>query len=396
MTPQTTIRQCAILAGGLGTRLGALTANTPKPILPVGGRPFLGWLMREISRYGIEEILLLSGHLSEKLRESVDEIAANLPRKLTIRYSEEPVRAGTGGALFHARHLLDDRFLLLNGDSLLDFNLATLLAQAALDPPEIIGRLAIRPVPDASRYGQVTTSADHITAFQPRPPENAPPGPGWINAGVYLFRRDILDHATSICSLEADILPFLATSGRLRATQAAGYFIDIGIPTDFARAQTELPAALKRPASNSSQAPAKPSRSPPPPAGTSSSSPTNPASPAASTPNPTSQPSTPGSPTKSTPPQAPSTTSATAPTTPKPHSKPTANRTPGENPNPACSSISSPPGNSIPPDVTSSATNRPTSQPPRPLICRRLCFNPGGWTMLFATSSKQISKRVLF
>ncbi len=246
--PQATIRQCAILAGGLGTRLGALTATTPKPILPVGGRPFLGWLIREVSRFGIEEILLLTGHLSDRVRETVTAIADSLPRRLSIRFSEEPVRAGTGGALFHAAPMLDERFLLLNGDSLLDINLAAMLAAASQDDPDVIGRIAIRPVVDTSRYGFVARDGDRITDFLPRLPEGTPPGPGWINGGVYLFNREIAAHANAICSLEADILPNLARAGRLRASTADGYFIDIGIPADFERAQTELPAALRRPA----------------------------------------------------------------------------------------------------------------------------------------------------
>ena len=79
------IRQCAILAGGLGTRLGALVADTPKPVLPVGGRPFLSWLIREVSRFGIEEVLLLTGHLSVRVREEVAGFGAQLPRPVAIR-----------------------------------------------------------------------------------------------------------------------------------------------------------------------------------------------------------------------------------------------------------------------------------------------------------------------
>lgn len=241
-----TLRQCAILAGGLGTRLGALTAHTPKPILNVGGRPFLGWLMREISRFGFEEVLILSGHLAGQVRDAVERIAAELPRKLVVRYSEEPVRAGTGGALYHAREMLDERFLLLNGDSFLDVNISTMLAAFARDPVEVIGRIAVRPVPDASRYGIVTFSGDRVETFQPRPPENAIAGPGFINGGVYLFDRAIVELTQPVCSLELDILPGLAVLGRLRAQQSDGYFIDIGIPTDLARAQRELPVALRR------------------------------------------------------------------------------------------------------------------------------------------------------
>ncbi len=111
-----TVRQCAILVGGLGTRLGALTAATPKPILPCGDRPFLAWLMREFVRFGVSEFLLLTGHLSDEVARAVAAIQAGLPRDVRVALSEEPVRAGTGGAVFHARDRLEERFLLCNGD----------------------------------------------------------------------------------------------------------------------------------------------------------------------------------------------------------------------------------------------------------------------------------------
>src|SRR5580658_1054912 len=106
------MRQCAVLAGGLATRLGAITAEVPKPLLPIGDRPFLAWLLAELSRFGIEDVLLLTGHLSGRMQASVRDLASVLPRHLRIDVSEEPVRAGTGGALFHARARLDERFLL--------------------------------------------------------------------------------------------------------------------------------------------------------------------------------------------------------------------------------------------------------------------------------------------
>src|ERR1700733_10419997 len=118
-----TVTQCAILAGGLGSRLGALTEGMPKPLLSRGGRPFLAWLLGELSRFGVTEFLLLTGHLSEKFEHAIPAIQAMLPRRVTITVSREPVRAGTGGAVFHARHLLRERFLLCNGDSLFDANL---------------------------------------------------------------------------------------------------------------------------------------------------------------------------------------------------------------------------------------------------------------------------------
>jgi D-glycero-D-manno-heptose 1,7-bisphosphate phosphatase len=237
------VRQCAVLVGGLGTRLGALTASTPKPILPCGDRPFLAWPMREMLRFGVEEFLLLTGHLSDRLAQAAAEIAASLPRRVDVQLAEEPLRAGTGGALYHARDRLHERFLLCNGDSLFDCNLANLLAAAAEDAPPAVGRLMLRPLEDASRYGVVTLEGERIAAFREPPPAGTP---GVINAGIYVFSRALLDLVQPVCSLERDVMPRLAAVGALRGTLGDGYFRDIGVPEDFARAQTEIPALLHR------------------------------------------------------------------------------------------------------------------------------------------------------
>lgn len=236
-----TVRQCAILVGGLGTRLGLATAVTPKPLLTVGDRPFLAWLLREVARYGITEVLLLTGHLSDVLRAGLQDLRDRLPRAMTLAVSEEPVRAGTGGALHHARERLHDSFLLLNGDSLFDCDLSPLLASE----PGVMGRLALRRLSDASRYGVVELDGDRVTAFRERP---APGAPGLINGGIYRLDRRVVDRTTAVCSLERDVLPGLARDGLLRGTESAGWFIDIGVPPDLERAQSELPRRLTRPA----------------------------------------------------------------------------------------------------------------------------------------------------
>lgn len=246
-----TVEQCAVLVGGLGTRLGSLTASTPKPLLPCGDRPFLAWLLRELVRFGVTDFLLLTGHLSDQVTAAAAAIEASLPRPARIAISREPFRAGTGGAVFHARDQLHERFLLCNGDSLLDCNLANLLAAAAADEDSVTGRMLLRALPDASRYGVVALEGDHVTGFRERPaPGAAVPGQpgaqGTINAGIYLFNRRLIDALSPDCSLEADVMPRLAAAGALRGTIAGGYFRDIGVPEDFSRAQTEIPALLHR------------------------------------------------------------------------------------------------------------------------------------------------------
>jgi D-glycero-D-manno-heptose 1,7-bisphosphate phosphatase len=241
--PTVTIRQCAVLVGGLGTRLGSLTETTPKPLLIRGERPFLAWLLRELCRFGVTEFLLLAGHLSEAVEHALPAIRAKLPKPVTISVCREPVRAGTGGAVFHAREHLNERFLLCNGDSLFDTNLATLLAAAAADGPEVVGRMLLRQSPDASRSGVVTVEGDRVVTFQERPPTGAA---GVINAGISVFQRRLLDALGPVCSLEADILPGIAAAGALRGTLNEGYFRDIGVPEDFARADHELRALRGR------------------------------------------------------------------------------------------------------------------------------------------------------
>lgn len=237
-----TVRQCAVLVGGLATRLGALAADTPKPLLPVGGRPFLAWLLRELSRFGVEEALLLAGSRGDALREALPELQRHLPRPLHLAVLDETPPAGTGGALVQARARLDGRFLLCNGDSLFDANLAALLAAAAADPPEALARLWLRPTDDPGRYGAVTLDSDRITAFAERPGPGA--RHGVANAGVAVLARTALDTLGPQSSLERDLWPTLARAGRLRGTAAAGWFIDIGVPDDLARARAELPEQL--------------------------------------------------------------------------------------------------------------------------------------------------------
>ncbi|MGH7045114.1 MAG: HAD-IIIA family hydrolase [Stellaceae bacterium] len=239
------IRQAAILCGGLGTRLGALTAQTPKPLLPVAGAPFLDMLLFELGRHGIREVLLLAGFAAAQIAE----YAAASPLKarfgIDLAVTVEPEGAGTGGALWHARDRLDPQFLLINGDSWFDINLLT-LAAGAVAQPAAIATIAIRSLADASRYGVVTLGAlGRITGFGERPSQ---PGPGLVNGGVYVCRRALIGRLGRCCSLEADIFPPLAAAGLLQGMRFDGYFIDIGVPQSYALAQHQVPRRRQRPA----------------------------------------------------------------------------------------------------------------------------------------------------
>jgi D,D-heptose 1,7-bisphosphate phosphatase len=235
-------RQCAILVGGLGTRMGHLTAQTPKPLLGCGDRPFLAWVLRELARFGIEEVILLAGHKSEQIDRFCLEAPAYLPKPMSIKVSIEPKRAGTGGAVWYARELLDDAFVLINGDSWIDINLARFLAMSAA-VPDALGCILLRDMEDCSRYGTVDLRGNRVVGFHEKASIDAP---GVISSGIYIFDRDVFSFLTPECSLEIDVLPGLAEKGLLYGKVFDGYFIDIGIPVDYARACKELPSRLMR------------------------------------------------------------------------------------------------------------------------------------------------------
>ena len=234
------LKQAVILVGGLGTRLGEMTRLVPKPLLEVAGRPFLDYILDELSRYAtIQDILLLAGYQAGQV---IDRYDGKRWRGARVSVISEPAQLGTGGALKHAADRLDAKFLLLNGDSFFDFNMLDLAAP--LHSPAIV-RVALKKDHAGDRYGRVLLDQDFIKTFLPAGAQ--PNGP--INSGVYCVDREILSFIDGLpCSLEQAIFPRLAENGQLRATLYDGFFIDIGVPVDFERAQSELPERQRRPA----------------------------------------------------------------------------------------------------------------------------------------------------
>lgn len=238
--------QCAILCGGLGTRLGSLTADTPKPLLAIDGQPFLETLIFELGRQGIRKVLLLAAFQSQQVEAFVAGSSVAKRFGMKIEIAIEPDRAGTGGALWHARDLLEDRFFLLNGDTWFDVPILSLWSAMEQAGPDILGAVALRHVDDASRYGSVTISNGLLTGFVEK---RSDPAPGYMNGGVYCLSKDVVGFVSPQSSLEVDLLAVLARKRRLLGLcfdQA--YFIDIGIPETYNRAQTEIPARRRRPA----------------------------------------------------------------------------------------------------------------------------------------------------
>lgn len=237
------VKQCVILLGGLGTRLGALTADTPKPLLPVGGLPFVEVLIAEARRRGFTKFLLLAGHRAEVVTDYIDSTDVRGRFGAEVEIAIEPTPLGTGGALVNALPLLDETFLLINGDTWFDFNWLDLAART-LAHGSAVG-MALRLVEKPDRYETIVLDGPRIAAFRPR---GAGLERALINGGVYVMGRSAVETLACPSSVEADLLPRLVAEGRVTGIAYEGFFIDIGIPETYADAQVSVPARRRRPA----------------------------------------------------------------------------------------------------------------------------------------------------
>ncbi|WP_454917522.1 HAD-IIIA family hydrolase [Xanthobacter sediminis] len=237
------VKQCVILLGGLGTRLGALTADTPKPLLPVGDIPFVEVLIAEARRRGFTKFLLLAGHRAEVVTDYIDRTDVRGRFNATVEISIEPTPLGTGGALVNALPLLDETFLLVNGDTWFDFNWLDLAARTLAHGSEV--GMSLRLVEKPDRYETIVLEGARIAAFRPR---GAGLDKALINGGVYVMRRRAVETLACPSSIESDLLPRLVAEGKVTGVAYQGFFIDIGIPETYADAQVSVPARRRRPA----------------------------------------------------------------------------------------------------------------------------------------------------
>jgi NDP-sugar pyrophosphorylase family protein len=223
------VTQAVVLVGGKGQRLGELTSDTPKPLLEVGGRPFLSWVLQRLASQGVERVVLTAGYRVEALHAWLS--YASLDVDVDVFTEEAPL--GTGGAFPALIDRLDERFFVLNGDTLFDVSLRDLEAVAVGESCAV----ALRHVAETARYGYVEQEGDLVTAFA----EKGSSGEGWINGGVYLLRRDVVEGLPQPASLERDLLPALVRAERLFGVRSNGFFIDIGVPESYAAAQRSVP-----------------------------------------------------------------------------------------------------------------------------------------------------------
>ncbi len=223
-----------ILCGGLGTRLQPVLPEIPKCLAPTGPQPFLGWLLKWLERFPLSHVVFSVGHLKGQVMAYVQ--SREWPFDYDFAVEETPL--GTGGGIRLALRLCrENEVFVINGDTFFPVNLAAMPFNAPVT-------LALKPMRDFERYGAVSVTADGmgltISAFH----EKAPCKEGLINGGVYAIDRSRLNlrDLPEKFSFEKDVLEPLAASGEIGGWVSGAFFIDIGIPEDYRKAQWALPA----------------------------------------------------------------------------------------------------------------------------------------------------------
>ncbi|MGC4055493.1 MAG: sugar phosphate nucleotidyltransferase [Paludibaculum sp.] len=190
-------RSLLILAGGRGTRLQNLHPDLPKPMVPVAGRPFLDWMIEFWEQQGADDVLVSTGYLADV----IEDFLSARGRGETVREREA---LGTGGAVRYAvaHRQVSDPFVVTNGDSLVAADLNSMWDL----PPGADAAIAAIEVDDAGRFGTLAIDdAGFLQRF-----EEKRPGAGWINAGIYCFRRSLIEaFPPGASSIETDVFPAL-------------------------------------------------------------------------------------------------------------------------------------------------------------------------------------------
>ncbi len=218
-----------ILAGGEGTRLRPLTSNVPKPIVRLVDRPFISFMLEWLRGHGVEEVILSCGFMAERVRSVLGDGSG---LGIRLRYVEEPEPRGTAGAVKLAEPMLDERFLMLNGDVLTDIDLGAQLAQHEATGAR--ATLALVSVADPSAYGLVVLDERRaVTDFVEKPSSGRLPS-NLISAGAYVLEREILELVAPDrkVSIEGEIWPLLVGEG-LYGFPSESYWMDIGTPARY-------------------------------------------------------------------------------------------------------------------------------------------------------------------
>lgn len=226
--------EAIILAGGLGTRLRSEVKDVPKSMAMIQNRPFLEYLLDRLISQGIQRIIFSVGYKSEHIREHFSDSYKGC--ELVYAIEDEPL--GTGGAIQNAmKSVSQEQVFVMNGDSLFVTDLQEIFQFHIENDADVT--FALKPMKDISRYGTVRIDEEgRILEFF----EKQPVAQGLINTGVYLFNASVFkqQELPRVFSIEKDFFETKVNELQLMGVSSDGYFLDIGIPSDFKKAQYEI------------------------------------------------------------------------------------------------------------------------------------------------------------
>ena len=233
--------EAILLCGGLGTRLRSVVSDRPKPMADIAGKPFLHYLVKMLSESGVRHLIFALGYMGEQIEayfQSGEEYG------LSISYSYEDSPLGTGGAIRNALSKVSgENVLVLNADTYFRTDYESLLREQLKNKAAMT--IASRKIEDISRYGAILKdesgrilrwnekmSSDQVEA----------PRPGEINGGIYVMQKSLIEKIPEgKQSLENDCIPAWLKDGvYLQAISSDGYFMDIGIPEDYAQFRKDI------------------------------------------------------------------------------------------------------------------------------------------------------------
>jgi NDP-sugar pyrophosphorylase family protein len=215
-----------ILAAGLGTRLGDLTKNIPKPMIDINGKPFLEYLINLYKKKGVRDFVLCVGYKSEVI---IDYFGNGKKFGVNIEYSYGTHPLGTAGEIKNAKRYINERFMFIYGDTYIDFDLDKML-QFHKEHNAKITILCTKSNAE-NRSGGISIMNNKVTSFEEKVEKN------FISAGVFICEQDIKELLEEIpkeeLSFEKDIFPELSKKGEVYAYVNDNEFTDIGVPTSL-------------------------------------------------------------------------------------------------------------------------------------------------------------------
>lgn len=228
------MKECIILAGGLGTRLQSVVSDVPKCMAEVAGKPFLSYLFHYAKNQQFDHLILSLGYKSEVVLQWLD--GKSYPFKISYVVEDSPL--GTGGAIKLAFDKVEtDKAFIFNGDTFFDVD-TTLLAEFHKEKNAMIS-LALKPMTNFDRYGSVDLDkGERILRFN----EKQHCAKGLINGGVYVINKNLFSTLSlpEKFSFEKDVMEMHINDIPSYGCVQDGYFIDIGIPSDFAKANQDF------------------------------------------------------------------------------------------------------------------------------------------------------------